>query len=105
MPDGEYCDLMQGDPTGPTGCTGPTVTVSRGKANINVPIGDSPMSAITVDYRGTSGGGGSGGGSCSKPDNQKTDCGYLGVTQSACEAKGCCWAESSTPGTPWCYHK
>merc|ERR1711917_147214 len=31
MPDGEYCDLMQGDPTG-SGCTGPTITVSGGRA-------------------------------------------------------------------------
>ena len=49
MPDGEYCDLMQGDPTS-TGCTGPTIRVSGGKAQINVPTGDSPMSAIVVNY-------------------------------------------------------
>ena len=49
--------------------------------------------------------GGSGGGSCAKPDNQKSDCGFLGITQSGCESAGCCWAESSNPGTPWCYHK
>merc|ERR1711976_44925 len=111
MPDGEYCDLMQGNPTS-TGCSGPTIRVSGGKAQINVPTGDSPMSAIVVNYTGTgggdggdNGGGGNNGGSCNVPDSQKRDCGYMGVNQSQCEANGCCWAASNTPGTPWCYYK
>ena len=54
MPDGEYCDLMQGNPTD-EGCTGPTITVAGGKAGINVPTGDAPMSAISVDYPATGG--------------------------------------------------
>ena len=73
MPDGEYCDLMQGDPTS-TGCSGPTIRVSGGKAQINVPTGDSPMSAIVVNYTGTgggdggnNGGGGNNEGSCNVP--------------------------------------
>ena len=114
MPDGEYCDLMQGDPTG-SGCTGPTITVSGGRANINVPTGDSPMSAICVNYTGSGGGGNNGGGgdngggnppggqSCSLSDNQKRDCGYMGINQQQCEAMGCCWSASQTPNTPWCY--
>ena len=37
------------------GCTGSTVTVSGGRANINVPTGDSPMSAITIEYPASGG--------------------------------------------------
>ena len=48
---------------------------------------------------------GASGGSCAKPDNQKSDSGFLGITQSCCESAECCWAESSNQGTPWCYHK
>lgn len=48
----------------------------------------------------------------------KVDCGYPGVDQNACEAKGCCWvpveedqnqlflAVGQTPvqDTPWCFN-
>merc|ERR1719259_980407 len=90
--------------------------VSGGRANINVPTGDSPMSAICVNYTGSGGGGNNGGGgdngggnppggqSCSLSDNQKRDCGYMGINQQQCEAMGCCWSASQTPNTPWCYY-
>lgn len=42
---------------------------------------------------------------CAVSDSSKTDCGFLGVTQSQCESKGCCWAESSTSGIPWCFYQ
>lgn len=42
---------------------------------------------------------------CSIDDSSKTDCGVVGTTSDECEAKGCCWAESSTDGTPWCFYK
>ena len=38
-------------------------------------------------------------------DGDKLDCGYFGVTQDSCEASNCCWAESMTAGTPWCFNK
>ena len=28
---------------------------------------------------------------CSVKDYDKQDCGFLGIDQYACEAKGCCW--------------
>ena len=114
MPDGEYCDLIQGDPTD-TGCTGPTITVSGGKANINVPNGDRPISAISVAYPSSGGGGlppvsttpGSGGGgdctSCSTCTVRR-DCGELASTEASCQADGCLWCPSSKPGDPWCVH-
>jgi glucoamylase len=41
---------------------------------------------------------------CSLSDLEKVDCGYVGIDQSGCEAKGCCWATSSVSGTPWCFY-
>ena len=119
MPDGEYCDLIQGDPT-ENGCTGPTITVSGGKAHINVPNGDRPISAITTSYPasggglppvsttpGTTPGGGGGNSGCTNCSTctERRDCGFLGSTQSSCEADGCLWCPSSKPGDPWCIHQ
>ena len=52
---------------------GPTITVSGGMANINVPTGDVPVSAISVDYpangcEGNCGNGGNGGNGGNPPD-------------------------------------
>ncbi len=35
----------------------------------------------------------------------RTDCGYMGITQSQCEQKGCCWKPASlkTNDIPWCF--
>mmetsp|Transcript_11117 Transcript_11117/g.29793 ORF Transcript_11117/g.29793 Transcript_11117/m.29793 type:complete len:951 (+) Transcript_11117:337-3189(+) len=41
--------------------------------------------------------------SCSVDDASKSDCGFIGIDQGTCESKGCCWAETSTDGTPWCF--
>lgn len=32
------------------------------------------------------------------------DCGFTGITQQQCAAKGCCWAPSSASGVPWCFY-
>lgn len=42
---------------------------------------------------------------CAVNDSDKIDCAYSGITQSQCEAKGCCWAEASSGSIPWCYYK
>lgn len=34
----------------------------------------------------------------------RVDCGYVGITQAQCEAKGCCWMEGSV-NEPWCFYK
>ena len=41
--------------------------------------------------------------SCGQYDPMKEDCGYSGITQQQCEENGCCYAESSTSGIPWCF--
>jgi hypothetical protein len=40
---------------------------------------------------------------CAVSDSSKVDCGYVGIDQTGCESKGCCWASSTTSGTPWCF--
>lgn len=55
LPDGNYCDVISGDPTD-SGCTGMYVTVSGGNAHITVPSGEDSMVAIHVGAK--SGGGG-----------------------------------------------
>merc|ERR1711879_987613 len=37
---------------------------------------------------------------------QRNDCGYVGIDQQQCEAKGCCWdAVNPNPGNlPWCFY-
>ena len=109
MPDGEYCDLIQGDPTS-GGCTGPTIKVSGGQANINVPTGDAPISAITtaypasgsVDPTGSPGttNPGQPGGECTSCNScsQKRDCGIMGTTESDCISDGCLWCPSNVQG-------
>jgi glucoamylase len=41
------------------------------------------------------------------PDNPRQDCGYSGINQQQCEAKGCCWApvENNPANLPWCIFK
>eukprot|EP00475_Leptophrys_vorax_P026380 TRINITY_DN3720_c0_g1_i2.p1 TRINITY_DN3720_c0_g1~~TRINITY_DN3720_c0_g1_i2.p1 ORF type:complete len:685 (-),score=109.37 TRINITY_DN3720_c0_g1_i2:759-2813(-) len=36
---------------------------------------------------------------------QRTDCGFYGITQQQCEAKGCCWSPASggSGNIPWCF--
>lgn len=40
---------------------------------------------------------------CAVTDSQKVDCGFNGISQAQCLAKGCCWAAGG-PGIPWCYN-
>ncbi|KAI8826754.1 Six-hairpin glycosidase-like protein [Fimicolochytrium jonesii] len=43
---------------------------------------------------------------CPVDDAKKTDCGFAGINQSGCEAKGCCWkAAAPNSATPWCFNK
>jgi len=34
----------------------------------------------------------------------ETDCGYEGIDESECQAKGCCWKPDVPKGTPWCVY-
>ena len=51
--------------------------------------------------------------SCEVSESLRTDCGYMGINQQQCEAKGCCWKpaqfsaveEESPKGIPWCFFK
>lgn len=51
---------------------------------------------------------------CTIADQDKTDCGYYGINQAQCQAKGCCWQPAnnfyemfmkrgSENGIPWCF--
>merc|ERR1719205_133812 len=40
---------------------------------------------------------------CQVPDDRKQDCGFFGIDESGCEARGCCWQESQS-GAPWCFN-
>lgn len=42
---------------------------------------------------------------CSVADYEKMDCGYVGIDQTGCEAKGCCWASSTVSSVPWCFYQ
>ena len=35
----------------------------------------------------------------------KSDCGFVGIDQGGCEAKGCCWQPSNGASDPWCFYK
>ena len=42
---------------------------------------------------------------CAVPDEARVDCyPYDFATVEGCAARGCCWHDSSVPGTPFCYH-
>lgn len=46
--------------------------------------------------------------SCDLASSQKRDCGYMGINQAQCEAKGCCWrpaflTQNIPTDTPWCF--
>jgi glucoamylase len=44
---------------------------------------------------------------CEVAESSRSDCGYLGINQAECQAKGCCWRPTGQPrqlqGVPWCY--
>jgi len=40
---------------------------------------------------------------CRMAEWEREDCGFYGVDQGGCQAKGCCW-EASHSGAPWCFH-
>lgn len=42
---------------------------------------------------------------CAVSDASKVDCGYVGITQSGCESKGCCWQQSQNSAIPWCFYQ
>lgn len=42
---------------------------------------------------------------CNVDNSIKTDCGYVGIQESDCVNKGCCWYAVNDGGsTPWCYY-
>jgi hypothetical protein len=41
--------------------------------------------------------------SCPNHANTWSDCGFAGISQESCEAKGCCWDPTSPRA--WCYHR
>jgi len=43
---------------------------------------------------------------CSVQPQDRSDCGFLGVDQGSCEARGCCWSPvNPNPGNaPWCFY-
>lgn len=46
------------------------------------------------------------GNTCAISDSEKKDCGYAGIDESSCLAKGCCWTPSGwNSQTPWCYYQ
>merc|ERR1719376_118285 len=122
LPGGSYCNVISGDVTS-DGCTGTCINVDgSGFANIYIKDDSNPVVALHVNAKcsGNSGGstggnsGGSSGGSSGSTGGQcsscsdcgsKTDCGFLGIDQSGCEASGCMWCPSSVSGEPWCIHK
>jgi glucoamylase len=42
---------------------------------------------------------------CNVEDPEKVDCGFSGVNEQQCEAKGCCWLPSNVSNIPWCFYK
>lgn len=42
-----------------------------------------------------------------QPGGYRTDCGYVGINQQGCEAKGCCWSplDPNPDNAPWCFYK
>jgi len=46
----------------------------------------------------------SSGKTCEVDVMSRKDCGYYGINQNECISRGCCWAESSVNGVPWCFY-
>eukprot|EP01129_Flabellula_baltica_P000376 TRINITY_DN1039_c0_g1_i1.p1 TRINITY_DN1039_c0_g1~~TRINITY_DN1039_c0_g1_i1.p1 ORF type:complete len:504 (+),score=104.61 TRINITY_DN1039_c0_g1_i1:109-1620(+) len=44
--------------------------------------------------------------SCHVSNTSKIDCGYVGINENLCVAKGCCWyaIQPNPDGYPWCYY-
>ncbi|CAK8676430.1 unnamed protein product [Clavelina lepadiformis] len=115
MPSGDYCDVISGDFENNT-CTGQCVTVDgSGYAHIYVSNNENPSLAIHANAPCNCEEGdcsfntvppSTGGGDCTSCNNcsSKVDCGYMGVTQSECEASGCSWCPVSGGNDPWCIY-
>jgi len=58
----------------------------------------------TTDCQGQGSGSDNNDKSCEVSESSRQDCGYIGITKDQCVNKGCCWAESSTAGVPWCFN-
>eukprot|EP00833_Pecoramyces_ruminatium_P004334 jgi/Orpsp1_1/1178366/evm.model.c7180000065006.1 len=41
---------------------------------------------------------------CEVDIHSRKDCGYYGIGQNECISRGCCWAESTVSGIPWCFN-
>jgi len=44
--------------------------------------------------------------SCTVSNNDKIDCGFMGINEQTCQAEGCCWepVEPNPNNVPWCFH-
>lgn len=44
---------------------------------------------------------------CEVSTSDRKDCGFDGIDQGSCAAKGCCWGpvDAEQPGVPWCFFK
>ena len=40
---------------------------------------------------------------CVASEDERLDCGYMGIDESTCVSKGCCWTPTQAGGVPWCY--
>ena len=45
-------------------------------------------------------------GHCSVAESARRDCGFVGINQSKCVKKGCCWqpCQGCGAGVPWCFY-
>lgn len=41
---------------------------------------------------------------CAVSDSQREDCGWHGMQEHECQARGCCW-QPADPGLPWCFYR
>ena len=41
---------------------------------------------------------------CTTDASKARDCGFPGITASACREKGCCYNEWTVRGAPWCFY-
>jgi len=44
-------------------------------------------------------------GRCTIPDDDRLDCGQVGITSDECHKKGCCYFHAATRGVPFCFYR
>ena len=43
--------------------------------------------------------------SCTVSESERIECGFVGITEDGCTARGCCWRRSDTNNVPWCFQQ